>query len=91
MAKTKIQLIPKVTSLGDLLGKASVDPRYAQLALLAASNLGWHHPDGENVRNIGVVSAAIRWLRMNETETGEPVVGEVNFCRDLVTVTETEF
>ena len=89
--KLATKLIGKVSSLGDLLGKAALDPRYAQLALLAASNLGGSH-DPEQYRSIKDVANAMRWLRMNAQETSERgVIAEVNAVRDLVTVTETEF
>lgn len=85
--RTKKTLIPKVTSLGDLLGKASLDPRYAQLALIASSNLG----GGDNEdrwRDLAAVAKAIRWLRTNAQETSERgVLAEINGVRDLVTVT----
>lgn len=68
--------LPKVTSLSDLRCRASVDARYAQLAVTAAENLG-HQPKD--------VDAALRWLNLNADETSEAgVVGEVNFVRDLV-------
>jgi hypothetical protein len=67
----------KVTSLGDLRQKAGTDPRYLQLALVSARNLGGHPID--------TLDQAMTWLFLNASETDENgVVGEVNFCRDLV-------
>ena len=89
--RTKKTLIPKVTSLGDLFNKACKDPRYAQLTLLAASNLGLPVNTG-NVHDIAATTKAIKWLRTNAQETDERgVVSEINFVRDCVTTTETEF
>jgi hypothetical protein len=68
---------PKVKSLGELRQKAGNDPRYLQLALLSARNLGGHPID--------TLDQAMSWLNVNAMETDEAgVVGEVNFCRDLV-------
>lgn len=77
---TKAKKIPPITSLGDLRRKAQTDPRYADLALAAASNLGGG--GGTNV------AEALRWLELNAMESqdleggGEDgVVAEINFCR----------
>ena len=66
----------KVKSLADLRHRAETDKRYEQLLLIASSNLGG--PDAD-------VKKAYSWLIMNAEETDElGVVGEVNYCRDLV-------
>ena len=73
MKKTTIQ---KVASIGDLFLRALTDERYANLALISASNLG-----GEGK----TLSEARRWLELNASEgTEEGVVQEINHCRDLV-------
>lgn len=67
-------MIPRVHSLAQLKTRAKTDPRYAQLAMIAARNLGG---DGK--------SDPFRWLELNAMETSEAgVVGEINFCRDLI-------
>jgi len=69
-------MIKKITNLAELRMKAQQDPRYAKLAMVAASNLGGNPKDLEG---------ALRWLNLNAQETDERgVVGEVNFVRDLV-------
>jgi hypothetical protein len=71
------KLIPKVTSLFDLRAKAQVDDRYAKLAIAAAQNLGGSQVD--------TLDRAMRHLNLNADATDEAgVVGEVNFCRDLI-------
>jgi len=72
---TKTNTLPAVTSLYDLRSKAKVDPRYLQLAISAAQNLGG------TPRNL---DGAIRWFELNMMETGEDeqsIVNEINFCR----------
>lgn len=70
------KLIPKVTSLYDLENKAKADPQYRKLAIAGACNLGGA---------CETLEAAMKWLRINADETTEKgVIGEVNFCRDLV-------
>jgi len=65
-----------VTSLGDLKQKADKNPKYAELAMLASSNLGG---PGNNL------AEAIRWLEVNATETSEEgVVDEINGVADLL-------
>lgn len=72
-----MKLIPAVRSINELHNLALKDPKYYQLAILASSNLG-----GETTVNLG---KAINWLRINADDTDEAgVVGEINFCRDLV-------
>ena len=72
----KPTLIPKVSSLFDLKSKATDDPRYAKLAIVAANNLGG---------DTRTLAGALRWLDLNAMETSEEgVVGEINFVRDLV-------
>jgi hypothetical protein len=72
-----MKLIPAIRSIGELHMLATKDPKYKQLALIASSNLG-----GEPTENL---NKAINWLRINADETDEAgVVGEINFCRDLV-------
>ena len=77
--KTKKTLIPKVVSIGDLRRRASEGPlleKYVQLAMISARNFGGS-PKG--------LHDAINWLDMNAMETDEDgVVGEINFCRNLV-------
>lgn len=69
-------LIPAVSSIADLRMKARTDPRYAKLAMVAASNLG-----GQSE----TLDGALRTLELNAAETDEDgVVGEINYCRDLV-------
>lgn len=77
------KLIPKVTSLMDLRQKATSDPRYLELAQLAASNLGGaREPRGREL----TLDAALRVLRDNALASDEgDVINEVNFVRDLVT------
>lgn len=68
--------LKKVTSLRDLKILAGTDPQYAELAMIAASNLG---------RQCSTVADAIAWLSTNADETDEKgVVKEINFCRNLV-------
>ena len=75
--KTKLPPLAKVHSIADLFFRADTDPRYAKLALAAASNLGMTGTaDCDNAR---------RWLETNAMETDEAgVVAEINFCRNLV-------
>jgi len=69
-------LIKKVVSIGDLRQKANKDPKYLQLAMISARNLGGTSKNLDD---------AINWLNTNALETDEDgVVGEINFCRDLV-------
>jgi hypothetical protein len=68
--------LPPVRSIADLYQKAKVDPRYKELALTAASNLGG---------SAKTLDQAIQWLYTNADETDEEgVVDEINFVRDLV-------
>jgi len=95
----KKKLIEKIESLSDLQIKATTDPRYAQLVLLAASNLGMPNgsrgaapmsDDAAEWKNSAAVMKAFRWLQTNALETSSAgVVKEVNFVRDLVTVEAT--
>jgi len=81
--KTKKTLVSKVVSIGDLVvsigdlrRRAATDPLYLQLAMISANNLGG------SPKNL---VDAINWLNTNAMETDEDgVVGEINFCRDLV-------
>lgn len=78
----KSKPLAKVKSLGELRQLAGEDPRYLQLAILGAQNLGAGKVDNLN--------QAMNWLNLNAM-TGEGgdergVVEEVNFCRDLVKV-----
>ena len=73
----KKALLAKVTSLHDLKYRAAGNVKYLELAVVSAKNLG-----GCNIIDL---KSAMRWLRTNATETDEDgVVGEVNFCRDLI-------
>lgn len=77
MKRVKKQLLAKVGSLCELENLARTNPQYAQLALIAAENLGG------DLRS--TLERAMQWLRTNAMETTEEgVVDEVNFCRDLV-------
>jgi hypothetical protein len=68
--------LPPVRSIADLAQKARNDPRYKELALTAASNLGG---------SAKTLDQAIQWLYTNADETDEEgVVDEINFVRDLV-------
>lgn len=68
--------LSKVVSIGDLRQRAGRDERYHQLTMIAASNLGGSPKNLDD---------AINWLNTNAMETDEDgVVGEINFCRDLV-------
>lgn len=70
--------LPRVRSLRELRELAASSERYKALAIASARNLGGPIKDGD-------VEAAHRWLATNAAETDESgVVGEVNFCRDLV-------
>lgn len=75
------KLIKKVRSLVELWGLAKTDEQYRKLLICAAQNLGG---------DVGVDPAAqpakaYNWLQINAAETDEKgVIGEVNFCRDLV-------
>lgn len=63
-----------VTSLYDLRTRAKTDPRYLQLAISAAQNLGGNPID---------LDGAIRWFNLSMMETGEDegsIVNEINFC-----------
>jgi hypothetical protein len=75
----KKSLISKVVSIGDLRRRAVTDPRYRELAMISASNLGGSPKNLDD---------AINWLNTNAMETDEDgekgVVAEINFCRDLV-------
>lgn len=73
------KLIPKLKSLYDLRTRAKEDPRYEELAVRAAQNLG----AGAHVVSL---DGAMRWLNLNanETDSESGVVAEVNFCRDLI-------
>ena len=74
MLKPKLK---KVTSINELRNLAEENLRYKELAMSSARNLG-----GENIDGL---EAAIRWLYVNAHETSEKgVVGEINYCRDLV-------
>ncbi len=74
--KTKKTLVSKVVSIGDLRRRAATDPLYLQLAMISANNLGGSPKNLDD---------AINWLNTNAMETDEDgVVGEINFCRDLV-------
>jgi hypothetical protein len=71
-------MLAKVTSLFDLFNKARTNKAYEQLAMIAARNLG-----GDNIKTL---ADAERWLNITANDSGDcqGVVGEVNFCRDLV-------
>lgn len=71
-------MLAKVTSLFDLFNKARTNKAYEQLAMIAARNLG-----GDNINTL---ADAERWLNITANDSGDcnGVVGEVNFCRDLV-------
>ena len=72
----KKKLIPKVKYLNELRNLAESDPRYQELAMISASNLGGSPKD---------LDGAMNWLFTNALETDEEgVIGEINFCRDLV-------
>ena len=65
-----------VTSLNELRNKAATDPRYRDLMLSAARNLG---------RQVTTPAEAYQWLIDNANETTEEgVVEEVNFLRDVI-------
>jgi hypothetical protein len=71
---TNTNTLRPVTSLYDLRTRAKVDPRYLQLAINAAQNLGGTPRD---------LDGAIRWFNLNMMETGEDeqsIVNEINFC-----------
>lgn len=63
-----------ITSLRQLRKCADVDPRYADLIVRAAMNLGGWQIDS--------VDKAYNWLILNamETDSEDGVVAEVNFC-----------
>jgi hypothetical protein len=71
--------LSKVNSISDLFWRAKTDSRYAQLALISASNLG----------GIGkTLKEAYQTLCDNASAgdgcSEEDVVDEINFCRKLV-------
>lgn len=74
---TKTKKLKPVTSIFDLKSKAQIDPRYFQLALDSAANLGL------SITPRTGLDEAINWLIMNanETDSEEGVVDEINFCR----------
>ena len=73
-------LIPKVNSINELFFLAETDPRYAQLAIIAARNLGGMGENLQSARQTLIDNAT------DEEECDEKgVVGEINFCRRLVT------
>jgi len=76
----KKPLIPKVNSINELFFLAETDPRYAQLAIIAARNLGGMGENLQSARQTLIDNAT------DEEECDEKgVVGEINFCRRLVT------
>ena len=75
----KKTLIPKVNSISDLFFRANTDPRYAQLALISASNLGGMGKDLKEARQTLYDNATA-----DEGCSEQGVVDEINFCRDLV-------
>lgn len=77
MSKKKVNGLAPISDLQQLRWLASSDERYAKLIHVAAENLGG--PSGVEL------DASYRWLLSNAGETDEKtIVGEVNFCRDLV-------
>ena len=73
-------LIPKVNSINELFFLAETDPRYAQLAIIAARNLGGMGENLQSARQTLIDNAT------DEEECDEKgVVSEINFCRRLVT------
>jgi len=72
----KLPKLKKVGSINELSYLANRDPRYLDLAIRSANNLGG---------NYKTLDEAINWLITNAMETDEEgVVGEINFCRDVV-------
>lgn len=68
--------LTKVRSLADLSYKARRIPAYADLAIIAARNLGDYAT---------TLDEAMKWLNVNAMETSEDdVVEEVNYCIDLM-------
>lgn len=65
-----------ITGLFDLRKKMQTDPRYAQLAVIAAQNAGSDCEDADD---------AISILRSHAEELGEKVVvSDINFVREWV-------
>lgn len=92
----KLKLLKKVKSLGELSTLAKQDPRYLELAVCAAENLGGTVSSNPEKR----LSSAMKSLYDNmdglvdcdDEEVADPeasIVDEVNFCRDLVQPVET--
>jgi hypothetical protein len=90
MKNKNTKLIPKVRSLGELQTLATTDPRYLQLAICGAENLGGRVAQKENMKPgdaayKAALQQAMRWLSTNANETSDAgVVAEVNFVRDCV-------
>ena len=80
----KKALIQKVSSIADLIHKATTDPLYKELAMIAATNLGGSPKDLREARH---------WLSLNATESPEGeagVVEEINGCRNIIKVAKAE-
>lgn len=75
-----------VRSLYELRNMAKEDGRYAQLAVIGARNLGGNIKDGDVDRAIDFLWEQAEAAEMEGlTDDGEAgVVGEVNYCRDMV-------
>ena len=69
--------LQQIVSINDLQCKAKEDPKYEQLAIIAARNLGAPTADYPN---------AIVYLSLsaNESQDEQGVVDEINFCLDLI-------
>lgn len=78
-AARQSEKLVKVSSLMDLRVKARDNPKYVELAICAAQNLGGQKNDTKDFES------AMQWLNTNAMEVSEKdVVGEVNFCIPLM-------
>lgn len=88
-----VKILPKVKSLGELRYLTADSPRYARLAMIAASNMGGPAEVNESLREaLGYLETALLEAVFASEENGhfcteadleQSIVDEVNFVRDL--------